>query len=186
VSTATFKIWRGDRANGGFQDYTTEISEGMVVLDAVEKAAGVSLLQRLLPVPGGAKAFPGPRVAIAPEQGVLEDQLEHLDIEPFLVPEIVGQERKRALGPVGDHADARPVEAGLGETGQGRVQQGSPGIAGRAFHENPQEEPSPAGRRPQTSRSLVRKKSAMRIHRLLVTTLLVGALPTPSAPPWVR
>jgi len=37
VSTATFKIWRGDRANGGFQDYTTEISEGMVVLDAVHQ-----------------------------------------------------------------------------------------------------------------------------------------------------
>src|ERR1700750_434022 len=35
--TATFRIWRGDRANGGFQDYTTEISEGMVVLDAVHQ-----------------------------------------------------------------------------------------------------------------------------------------------------
>jgi succinate dehydrogenase / fumarate reductase iron-sulfur subunit len=36
-STATFKIWRGDRANGGFKDYTTPISEGMVVLDAVHQ-----------------------------------------------------------------------------------------------------------------------------------------------------
>src|ERR1700750_2695457 len=35
--TATFRIWRGDRANGGFQDYSTEVSEGMVVLDAVHQ-----------------------------------------------------------------------------------------------------------------------------------------------------
>jgi succinate dehydrogenase / fumarate reductase, iron-sulfur subunit len=34
---ATFRIWRGDRKGGKFQDYTTEISEGMVVLDAVHK-----------------------------------------------------------------------------------------------------------------------------------------------------
>jgi len=36
-NTATFRIWRGDRATGGFQDYTTQISEGMVVLDAVHQ-----------------------------------------------------------------------------------------------------------------------------------------------------
>jgi succinate dehydrogenase / fumarate reductase iron-sulfur subunit len=36
-STATFRIWRGDRKGGGFKDYPTEISEGMVVLDAVHK-----------------------------------------------------------------------------------------------------------------------------------------------------
>ncbi|HEV2096634.1 MAG TPA: 2Fe-2S iron-sulfur cluster-binding protein, partial [Chthoniobacterales bacterium] len=35
MSTATFKIWRGDAKGGAFRDYTTEISEGMVVLDAV-------------------------------------------------------------------------------------------------------------------------------------------------------
>jgi succinate dehydrogenase / fumarate reductase iron-sulfur subunit len=34
---ATFRIWRGDRKGGAFKDYTTEISEGMVVLDAVHK-----------------------------------------------------------------------------------------------------------------------------------------------------
>src|SRR5258707_334967 len=34
MSSATFKIWRGDATSGGFQDYTTEVSEGMVVLDA--------------------------------------------------------------------------------------------------------------------------------------------------------
>ena len=38
----------------------------------------------------------------------------------------------------------------------------------------------------QTSRSLVSMKSAMRIHKLDVTTLLVGAAPTPTAPPSVR
>jgi len=34
---ATFRIWRGDRTGGAFKDYTTEVSEGMVVLDAVHK-----------------------------------------------------------------------------------------------------------------------------------------------------
>ncbi len=32
---ATFRIWRGGNADGKFVDYTTEISSGMVVLDAV-------------------------------------------------------------------------------------------------------------------------------------------------------
>src|SRR5881275_2860192 len=35
MSAATFKIWRGDGSSGEFREYTTEISEGMVVLDAV-------------------------------------------------------------------------------------------------------------------------------------------------------
>lgn len=35
MKTATFKIWRGNRDGGNFTDYTTKISEGMVVLDAV-------------------------------------------------------------------------------------------------------------------------------------------------------
>jgi succinate dehydrogenase / fumarate reductase iron-sulfur subunit len=35
MATATFKIWRGDRAGGEFKDYSTEITEGMVVLDAI-------------------------------------------------------------------------------------------------------------------------------------------------------
>ena len=34
---ATFKIWRGDASGGAFQDYTAEVSEGMVVLDAVHQ-----------------------------------------------------------------------------------------------------------------------------------------------------
>src|SRR5687767_7879236 len=36
MSTATFRIKRGDTTAGGeFRDYTTEVSEGMVVLDAI-------------------------------------------------------------------------------------------------------------------------------------------------------
>src|SRR3982750_2822000 len=36
-TTATFRIWRGNAAEGAFHDYTTEISPGMVVLDAVHR-----------------------------------------------------------------------------------------------------------------------------------------------------
>ena len=35
MASATFSIWRGERGKGEFRDYTTEVSEGMVVLDAV-------------------------------------------------------------------------------------------------------------------------------------------------------
>jgi len=37
MTTATFKIWRGDVDGGEFKDYDTEITEGMVVLDAVHQ-----------------------------------------------------------------------------------------------------------------------------------------------------
>jgi succinate dehydrogenase / fumarate reductase, iron-sulfur subunit len=37
MASAIFRIWRGDASAGAFQDYTTEISSGMVVLDAVHK-----------------------------------------------------------------------------------------------------------------------------------------------------
>src|SRR4029078_6455273 len=37
MSTATFQIWRGERGNGKFVDYTTEYEAGMVVLDVVHK-----------------------------------------------------------------------------------------------------------------------------------------------------
>jgi len=37
MPTATFHIWRGSAEGGTFQPYTTEISEGMVVLDAVHR-----------------------------------------------------------------------------------------------------------------------------------------------------
>ncbi|HEY4574537.1 MAG TPA: succinate dehydrogenase/fumarate reductase iron-sulfur subunit [Thermoanaerobaculia bacterium] len=37
MSQATFRIWRGDGGGGAFQDYSTRVSEGMVVLDAVHQ-----------------------------------------------------------------------------------------------------------------------------------------------------
>ena len=37
MATATFRIWRGDREHAEFRDYPTEVSEGMVVLDAVHR-----------------------------------------------------------------------------------------------------------------------------------------------------
>lgn len=37
MATATFRIWRGEKGRGGFQDYKTEIAAGMVVLDAVHQ-----------------------------------------------------------------------------------------------------------------------------------------------------
>jgi succinate dehydrogenase / fumarate reductase iron-sulfur subunit len=33
----TFRIWRGERGKGAFSNFTTEISEGMVVLDAIHQ-----------------------------------------------------------------------------------------------------------------------------------------------------
>jgi succinate dehydrogenase / fumarate reductase iron-sulfur subunit len=35
MADATFRIWRGNREAGGFKEYSTPISDGMVVLDAV-------------------------------------------------------------------------------------------------------------------------------------------------------
>src|SRR5678815_5594556 len=37
MASATFRIWRGEKGTGEFVDYTTEIVEGMVVLDAVHR-----------------------------------------------------------------------------------------------------------------------------------------------------
>ncbi len=37
MATATFKIWRGDTEGGEYGEYQTEVSEGMVVLDAVHQ-----------------------------------------------------------------------------------------------------------------------------------------------------
>ncbi len=37
MPTATFRIWRGDSHGGRLADYTAEVSEGMVVLDAVHQ-----------------------------------------------------------------------------------------------------------------------------------------------------
>ena len=37
MATATFRIWRGEKGEGKFQDYAAEVSAGMVVLDAVHQ-----------------------------------------------------------------------------------------------------------------------------------------------------
>lgn len=37
MAEATFRIWRGDRRGGELEDYATDVSEGMVVLDAVHQ-----------------------------------------------------------------------------------------------------------------------------------------------------
>jgi succinate dehydrogenase / fumarate reductase iron-sulfur subunit len=37
MTTVTFRIWRGDANGGKLVDYTTEVSEGMVVLDVLHK-----------------------------------------------------------------------------------------------------------------------------------------------------
>src|SRR5215216_6694758 len=37
MAQTTFRIWRGDAKGGALQDYTTDVSEGMVVLDAVHQ-----------------------------------------------------------------------------------------------------------------------------------------------------
>jgi succinate dehydrogenase / fumarate reductase iron-sulfur subunit len=37
MARATFRIWRGDAKGGEFRDYTTEVAEGMVALDAMHR-----------------------------------------------------------------------------------------------------------------------------------------------------
>ena len=37
MATATFRIWRGERGQGQFRDYTAEVAAGMVVLDVVHQ-----------------------------------------------------------------------------------------------------------------------------------------------------
>ncbi len=37
MSAVTFQIWRGDKTGGRFQEYKSEVTEGMVVLDMVHK-----------------------------------------------------------------------------------------------------------------------------------------------------
>ncbi len=37
TTATTFKIWRGDGSGGDFEDFTTLVTEGMVVLDAVHQ-----------------------------------------------------------------------------------------------------------------------------------------------------
>ncbi|MAE77443.1 MAG: succinate dehydrogenase/fumarate reductase iron-sulfur subunit [Planctomycetes bacterium] len=42
MTRATFSIWRGDRGGGRFEDYQTDVSAGMVVLDAVHQVQAES------------------------------------------------------------------------------------------------------------------------------------------------
>src|SRR6185436_16425018 len=37
ATTATFRIWRGDRSAGELTNYSTPVADGMVVLDAVHQ-----------------------------------------------------------------------------------------------------------------------------------------------------
>jgi succinate dehydrogenase / fumarate reductase, iron-sulfur subunit len=37
MATATFRVWRGDAQGGKLEDYSTNVSEGMVVLDAMHQ-----------------------------------------------------------------------------------------------------------------------------------------------------
>jgi succinate dehydrogenase / fumarate reductase, iron-sulfur subunit len=37
MATATFLVWRGEKGQGEFREYSTEVSAGMVVLDAVHQ-----------------------------------------------------------------------------------------------------------------------------------------------------
>jgi succinate dehydrogenase / fumarate reductase, iron-sulfur subunit len=42
MARATFRIWRGDASGGAFTDFTTDVTEGMVVLDAVHQVQAES------------------------------------------------------------------------------------------------------------------------------------------------
>jgi succinate dehydrogenase / fumarate reductase iron-sulfur subunit len=44
MAMATFRIWRGDGDGGAFEEYAIEISEGMVVLDAIHQIQAESAL----------------------------------------------------------------------------------------------------------------------------------------------
>ena len=37
MTKATFKVWRGDAKGGDFKEYTTDVNDGMVVLDAIHQ-----------------------------------------------------------------------------------------------------------------------------------------------------
>jgi succinate dehydrogenase / fumarate reductase iron-sulfur subunit len=37
MAQVTFKVWRGDKQSGEFKEYNTEVTEGMVVLDAIHQ-----------------------------------------------------------------------------------------------------------------------------------------------------
>jgi len=42
MTEATFRLWRGDKSGGEFKDYKTDVTEGMVVLDAIHQVQAES------------------------------------------------------------------------------------------------------------------------------------------------
>jgi succinate dehydrogenase / fumarate reductase iron-sulfur subunit len=42
MASVKFKVWRGDRGGGEFKEYSTDITEGMVVLDAIHQVQAES------------------------------------------------------------------------------------------------------------------------------------------------
>ena len=73
MSKMSFKVWRGDKGQGEFKEYTTEITEGMVVLDAMHQNPPQVAAYPSGDAPAivpfvGTQLKPGVR-KIAPEQG---------------------------------------------------------------------------------------------------------------------
>ena len=71
MTSATFQVWRGSRGEGQFSKYTTEISDGMVVLDAVhkiqaEQANDLGVRWGDIPLMFG--LVPGPEPVVAPTE----------------------------------------------------------------------------------------------------------------------
>jgi len=42
MTEATFRLWRGDKSGGEFKDYQTDVTQGMVVLDAIHQVQAES------------------------------------------------------------------------------------------------------------------------------------------------
>jgi succinate dehydrogenase / fumarate reductase iron-sulfur subunit len=42
MTEVTFRLWRGDKSGGEFKDYQTDVTEGMVVLDAIHQVQAES------------------------------------------------------------------------------------------------------------------------------------------------
>src|SRR4029450_2480075 len=64
MASATSRIWRGNQAQADFRDYKTDVSEGMVVLDAVhqiqaESAQDLAVRWNCKAGKGGSRPAPG-------------------------------------------------------------------------------------------------------------------------------
>lgn len=67
----------------------------------------------------------------------LEHVFKHLEIESFLVAEIVREQREWAPSLLGNHSHACTIEPLICETDQGGLEQGSSCVEGRIFHTKP-------------------------------------------------